>query len=410
MNYDAKNLTESRRELNPPCGKKQIAVLGSTGSIGTNTLEVVRVNQDKFQIVTLAAGNNIELLIKQIREFSPEFVSVKNEADLKYLNELFPELKKSFGPGGAESAATYESADIVVSAIVGAAGFLPTLAAIRAGKDIALANKESMVLCGKLIMDEVESHGVRLIPVDSEHSAVFQSLEGHRKEDVKRIILTASGGPFLKSTMEELQCVTPKEALNHPTWDMGRRITIDSATLMNKGLEVIEACWLFDIPPEKVSVCIHPQSIVHSMVEYVDGSIIAQMGSSDMKGPIAYALSYPERVESGVSPCSLAGKTLEFMEPDTERFPALSLAYRAIRFGGLAPCVLNAADEVGVEMFLESMIKFTDIPKLVSSVLDDFEFEKDQFGRLDAASVVQADTWARKKAGEMARKLIARAI
>lgn len=348
--------------------KKGLAVLGSTGSIGRNALDVVRSNPDKFYVVSLAAGRNIALLKKQIEEFAPEFVSVEEKdvaASIKRRG-----LKVGFGVVGASAAATFDGVDKVISAIVGAAGFLPTYFAIRAGKDVALANKETLVIGGSFIMREVKKKGVRLIPIDSEHSAVFQSLEGHRKKDVKRIILTASGGPFLKTPLRELRGVTPREALNHPTWSMGKRITIDSATLMNKGFEVIEAGWLFGLTREKINVVIHPQSIVHSMVEYIDGSIISQMGSSDMKIPISYALGFPDRIPSGAKEFRFSGKKMEFFEPDVKRFPCLALAYRAMTDGESAPCAMNAADEVCVEKFIQGVIKFTDISRVIARVLD----------------------------------------
>ncbi len=269
------------------------------------------------------------------------------------------------------------------------------MAAIRAGKDIALANKETLVMAGPLVMEEALKKGVKILPVDSEHCAIFQSLSGHRKEDVRRIILTASGGPFLDTPFERLERVTPEEALKHPKWSMGRKITIDSATLMNKGLEVIEARWLFDTPSSKISVLIHPQSIVHSMVEYIDGSIMAQMSSTDMKGPIAYALSYPERIPSGGPLLSLTGLNLEFKEPELKRFPCLTLAYDALEAGGTAPAVLNAADEAAVGMFLKGRLPFTGIYRVISEVLERHTPKK--ISTLE--DVLEADRWAREAAG-----------
>ncbi len=374
---------------------KRISVLGSTGSIGRNTLEVVRRNPGRFRVISLSAGGNIELLKDQIEEFRPEFVSVITKDDLKELKRNPRSFESGFGEDGAIKAACYPGVDITVSAISGAAGLMPTMAAIKAGKDIALANKETLVMAGPLVMEEALKKGVKILPVDSEHCAIFQSLSGHRKEDVRRIILTASGGPFLDTPFERLERVTPEEALKHPKWSMGRKITIDSATLMNKGLEVIEARWLFDTPSSKISVLIHPQSIVHSMVEYIDGSIMAQMSSTDMKGPIAYALSYPERIPSGGPLLSLTGLNLEFKEPELKRFPCLTLAYDALEAGGTAPAVLNAADEAAVGMFLKGRLPFTGIYRVISEVLERHTPKK--ISTLE--DVLEADRWAREAAG-----------
>ncbi|RQW77490.1 MAG: 1-deoxy-D-xylulose-5-phosphate reductoisomerase, partial [Geobacter sp.] len=282
----------------------------------------------------------------------------------------------------------------------GAAGLVPTAAAIRAGKDVALANKETLVTAGRLIMEMVEKHGVRLYPVDSEHSAVFQSLEGHRGKDVKRIILTASGGPFLNFSLEQLKQVSVADALNHPNWSMGRKITIDSATMMNKGLEVIEARWLFDMPAQKIDVNIHPQSIIHSMVEYVDGCVMAQLGTPDMKAPIAYALTYPERIPTGVKPLDLTSLSgLSFFNPDHLRFPALKLAYRALESGESMPAVLNAANEVAVEAFLSGRIGFTHIPAVIAKTMD----HHDAVSFATIEDVLIADHWGREKAREIVR-------
>ena len=378
---------------------KTLSILGSSGSIGTSTLEVVRSHPERFRVAALAAGNNVGLLKEQIEEFAPRFVSViTEEAALRLRNELKgTAVEVGFGGEGAVRAATIEEADTVVSAISGAAGLVPTFEAVRAGKDVALANKETLVMAGPLVMEEARRRGARLLPVDSEHSAVFQALSGHRGEDVKRIILTASGGPFLDLPTDRLEGVTPGQALRHPRWSMGRKITVDSATLMNKGLEVIEARWLFDVPAEKISVYIHPQSIVHSMVEYLDGSIISQMGSIDMRGPIAYALSWPERIASGIPELELSGLFLEFSEPDPGRFPCLGLAYDALVMGGTAPAALNAADEVAVEMFLEGKIKFTDIYGIISRVLKRFTpVEADSI-----ETILEADRLARRLAREL---------
>jgi 1-deoxy-D-xylulose-5-phosphate reductoisomerase len=374
---------------------KVLAILGSTGSIGRNTLEVVRANPEKFSVAALAAGNNIELVKEQAREFGPSFVSVATKEAADVLRAALPRsVKVGYGVDGATEAATIEGAGMVLSAISGAAGLVPTMAAIRAGKDIALANKETLVLAGPLVMEEVARRGIKLLPVDSEHSAVFQSLAGHRNADIKRIILTASGGPFLNTPIEALRTVTVAEALRHPRWKMGKRISIDSATLVNKGLEVIEASYLFDLPPSKISVAIHPQSVVHSMVEYIDGSIVAQMSNPDMKGPIAYALSYPERIDAGTPPLDLSRLTLEFTAPDLKRFPCLGLSYDALTMGGTATAVLNAADEVAVEMFLKGALPFTEIYRVLSGVLS----RHSPAPVRSVADVLEADAWAREEA------------
>ena len=348
---------------------KAVAILGSTGSIGQSTLDVIRENPGRFRVVSLSAGRNLKLFKKQVVEFKPAAVSVLTKDAADEIKRDFPSLEAGFGVSGSEMVAAYKDVDITVSAIAGFAGFLPTYAAVKAGKTVALANKEALVSGGALIMAEVKRRNLNILPVDSEHSAIFQSLAGHRLSDVKRIILTASGGPFLREPLKKLKTVTPRRALKHPTWSMGKKVTIDSATLMNKGFEVIEASWLFDIPPESITVRIHPQSIVHSMVEYIDGSIVSQMGSSDMKVPIAYALSYPERLPAKKEPFEVAGKKLEFLKVDPRRFPCLSLAYRAMEIGGTAPSALNAADEVCVDMFLKGVLRFTDIHKVLCEVL-----------------------------------------
>lgn len=375
---------------------KRLAILGSTGSIGRNTLEVVRSAPDSFRVLSLTGGRNVDLLEAQIREFAPSIVALSSE-------EAAFELRKRIGMGteilsgveGLIAAATVEGVDMVVAAISGAAGLLPTLAAIRAGKDVAIANKESLVIAGPILMKEVKRRGSRLIPIDSEHSAVFQALQGNRMEDVKRIILTASGGPFLRFSIEEMERVTPEDALNHPKWDMGRRITVDSATLMNKGLEIIEARWLFGIEPERISVLIHPESIIHSMVEYVDRSVIAQMAYPDMKIPISYALSYPRRMDLKVSCLNFSRiGELTFEEPDRRRFPCLDLAYQALREGGTMPAVLNGADEVAVEAFLNRRIPFTTIPKVIEETMEDHKTSY----RFDVKDLLEVDRWARERA------------
>lgn len=376
---------------------KRLAVLGSTGSIGVSALEIVSAHPERFKVVALTAGRNFDLLQEQIRTFRPDVVAVQEEAAARTLRDNLgssaPEIL--CGISGFTACAAQSSAEMVVSAIVGAAGLVPTLAAIEAGKDVALANKETLVAAGSLVMSAVEANGCRLFPVDSEHSAIFQSLEGHRKHDVRRLILTASGGPFLGYSLQTLQQVTPEDALAHPNWSMGRKITIDSATMMNKGLEVIEAHWLFDLPADKIDVHIHPESIVHSMVEYIDGAVIAQLGIPDMKTPIAYALSHPERLVLDLPPLDLCRLgSLHFHQPDVRRFRCLTLAYHALRSAGTAPAVLNAVNEIAVEAFLERRIGFLDIADIIENVLS--QHQPSPLTNLD--QVLAADAWARRTA------------
>ncbi|UCE82761.1 MAG: 1-deoxy-D-xylulose-5-phosphate reductoisomerase [Deltaproteobacteria bacterium] len=379
---------------------KRIAILGSTGSIGRSSLKVIEQFPDRFQVVALAAGRNIDLLAKQIHRFRPQLAAV---FDQQLAKDLLSRLETSIrvevlaGPEGYHRVASCDDADMVLSAMVGAAGLVPTLSAIRAGKDVALANKETLVMAGALVMEEVRHHQVTLLPVDSEHNAIFQAMEGHRREDLKRILLTASGGPFLNMSAEELEQVTPAQALAHPNWDMGPKITIDSATLMNKGLEVIEAKWLFDVPVEKIDVHIHPQSIVHSMVEYVDGSVIAQMGIPDMRTPIAYALAYPERLQLDFPSLDLfALQTLTFFEPDFSRFPCLGLAFAACKAGGAVPAILNAANEVAVQAFLDNRIPFKRIAELVDQTMQEYK----QVSAAELETILEADGWARQRTEE----------
>jgi 1-deoxy-D-xylulose-5-phosphate reductoisomerase len=379
---------------------KKISILGSTGSIGVSTLEIVASHPDRFQVAALSAGSNLELLVEQIERFSPRLVAVITEESAQKLKSMLTGKKPEIlsGVPGMIAVATMAESDLVVAAIVGAAGLVPTAAAIQAGKDLALANKETLVTAGHLIMGMVREKGINLYPVDSEHSAVFQSMQGHRRDDVKRIILTASGGPFFNYPLERLAQVTIKEALNHPNWSMGRKITIDSATMMNKGLEVIEARWLFDIAPEKISVHIHPQSIIHSMVEYVDGCVMAQLGVPDMKAPIAYALTFPERVETGVKPLDLTSLSgLSFFAPDASRFPALRLAYQAMKAGESMPTVLNAANEVAVEAFLEGRIRFLDIPAVIEKTMSVHSPQP----LASIEEVLFVDRWGREKGREI---------
>jgi 1-deoxy-D-xylulose-5-phosphate reductoisomerase len=379
---------------------KKLSILGSTGSIGVSTLDIVSSHRDRFEIVALTGGNNLELLKTQIEQFTPRLAAVISEESARKLRKMVRGVKTEIvhGVPGMIAAATAEETTMVVAAIVGAAGLVPTVAAIKAGKDVALANKETLVTAGRLIMDMVRDTGVKLYPVDSEHSAVFQSLQGNRSEDVKRVILTASGGPFFQYPLEKLAAVSIDDALNHPNWSMGKKITIDSATMMNKGLEVIEARWLFDVPVERISVIIHPQSIIHSMVEYVDGCVMAQMGVPDMKAPIAYALTYPERVRTGVRPLDLTTLGgLTFFEPDSERFPALRLAYRAMREGESMPAVMNAANEVAVDAFLSGTIRFTDIASVIEKTMDAHQPHSLAF----VEDVLSADRWGRAKTREL---------
>ena len=377
---------------------KRIAILGSTGSIGVSTLDIVRRFPEKFRVVALAAGKNLTQLIEQIKSFQPLLVSLSQEEDAKRLRQELPDFEGDivWGADGLHATATHEDADMVVAALVGAIGLPPTLAAIRAGKDVALANKEALVVSGELMTREAAQHGVQLLPVDSEHNAVFQALHGHKQDRVKRIILTASGGPFLHRPAEDFQTIRIEEALQHPTWKMGNKITIDSATLMNKGLEVIEARWLFNLSPTQISVIVHPQSIVHSLVEYVDGSVLAQLGVPDMRVPISYILAYPDRLPLTHLPqLDLAeAARLEFVEPDYDKFPCLGLAYTALERGGTCPAALNAANEVSVASFLAGRIGFTDIADINKQILTAHAVQPVK----DLESVLEADGWARVQA------------
>ncbi|MBA3002560.1 MAG: 1-deoxy-D-xylulose-5-phosphate reductoisomerase [Desulfurivibrio sp.] len=383
---------------------KNISLLGSTGSIGRNVLEVVRQFPGRFRVVGLAAGANGRLLREQIEAFNPEKVSI---GDAKLAGELAQSLPPGWsekilvGTPGNVAIATLPEADTVVSAIVGAAGLTPTMAAIEAGKNIALANKETLVMAGHLVMAAARRCKVTLLPIDSEHSAIAQALEAGKKADVNKLILTASGGPFRNFAERDLWSVTPEQALAHPNWDMGKKISIDSATLMNKGLEVIEARWLFDIDVENIEVLIHPQSIVHSMVEYIDGSVVSQMGVPDMRIPIAYALSYPERLRMNLPRLNLASASdLSFSRPDFEKFPALKLAYQVCKRGGSLPAVLNAANEIAVDAFLSGTIRFPEIALVVAETVSRLPREEatsltaildaDLAARVQAASVIEA--------------------
>ena len=356
---------------------KTLSILGSTGSIGRSCLKVIEELPRDFRVVGLAAGSNTDLLAQQIEQFHPQIVSVSDIAAKEALNGRLKQLPSSQRPkilidlDGLTAVATHPETDLVVSAIVGVHGLLPTFAAIECGKTIALANKEIMVVAGELVTAAAKRNQVEILPVDSEHNAIHQCLRAGKREEVRQVILTASGGPFRSYSAAMLESVTPAMALNHPTWRMGHRITIDSATMMNKGFEVLEAKWLFDLPIDKISVLIHPQSTIHSMVEYRDGSVIAQMGATDMRHPIQYALTFPDRLAS--SRPSLDFRTvqkLEFMQPDFDQFPCLELAYQAARKLGAQPCALNAADEVAVQQFLAGDIQFVTIPRIVRKMLD----------------------------------------
>ena len=388
---------------------KGISILGSTGSIGCNTLKVIEHLGD-LRVVALGAGRNMPKLAEQIARYKPELVSVDDEGCAESLERELHSLKADvprieLNSKGLEAVATHPQAETVVSAAVGAVGFLPTLRAIEAGKRIALANKETLVMAGELMTKAAERSGAEILPVDSEHNAVHQCLRGERRGEVKRLILTASGGPFRDWSSDEIASATREQALNHPNWKMGDKITIDSATLMNKGLEVIEARWLFGFDADQISIVVHPQSVVHSMVEFVDGSIIAQIGVTDMKHAIQYALTYPDRRENCLPPLELAQLSeLTFEEPDTDRFPCLELAYEALRRGGTAPAALNAANEIAVAAFLEGRINLPDIARINRSVIDshavrqanelEIVLETDRSARAAAEDLLTAKTHA----------------
>jgi 1-deoxy-D-xylulose-5-phosphate reductoisomerase len=383
---------------------KKITILGSTGSIGVSALDVIRRNPKRYKIVALSAARNIRLLKKQIELYQPKIVSVidKNHSEkLKAILDPCHKTKIVFGSDGYREIATLKETDTVISAIVGSAGLLPIIDAISAGKNIALANKETMVMAGNILVEKAKEKGVRILPVDSEHSAIFQCIAGQRRKYVKRIILTASGGPFLNFKKKELEKVKPSDALKHPSWKMGKKITIDSASLMNKGFEIIEAKWLFDVDVENIDVHIHPQSIIHSMVEFIDGSVIAQMGIPDMRLPIAYALSYPQRISANHSLDLLQVGNLEFFKPDMDRFPNLKLAYEAGRLGGTMPSVLNAANEIVVEAFLDERIKFMDMPNIIKRVLSSHQVQRNP----SLEDILNADRWARNQAKQHIEKM-----
>ena len=375
---------------------KKIAVLGSTGSIGRNVVEILKAFPDRYRAFALAAGGNVDLLARQMAFLHPEVVVVRTEAHVRELQKLVPAggCEILWGDEGYAAAATHPEVDTVVSAIVGAAGLLPTVAAVRAGKTLALANKESLVMAGDLLMSLAKEKGVDILPVDSEHSAIFQCLAGQRKRDVASLLLTASGGPFRNLDKAAFARIRPEDALAHPTWSMGRKISIDSATLMNKGLEVIEAMHLFAMPVEKISVVVHPQSVVHSMVAFCDGAVMAQMGIPDMKGAIALALSWPERLPLKMDLPDFSNLNLRMEAPDLERFPCLGLAFEAAREGGIFPTALNAANEVAVEAFLQGRISFSRIAALISETL----MRTENHGAEDLDCILGADARARSLA------------
>ena len=379
--------------------QKAITILGSTGSIGTQTLDIVAHHLDKFRVVGLAAGNNVELLAEQIRTYKPEIVALGNKHRLPELKQAIASLKDQpqllVGADGICDVAGYGDAESVVTGIVGCAGLLPTIAAIEAGKDIALANKETLIAGAPVVLPLVKKHGVKLLPADSEHSAIFQCLQGFPEGGLRRIILTASGGAFRDLPVAKLSSVTVKDALKHPNWSMGQKITIDSATLMNKGLEVIEAHYLFGLDYDRIDIVIHPQSIIHSLIEAQDTSILAQLGWPDMRLPLLYALSYPDRIYTDWQQLDLVkAGDLTFKEPNHQKYPCMQLAYAAGKAGGLMPAVLNAANEQTVALFLAEKIQFLDIPRLIETVCDRFSAQNTATPSLD--DILEADTWARQ--------------
>lgn len=385
---------------------KKISILGSTGSIGTQALDVIAHNQDKFKVTALSCAKSLPLLCRQIEEFSPEAVAVKDEADAKELADKYKDLEIFWGAEGLKTIASMESCDMVLNSLMGMKGLEPTMAAIESGKDIAFANKETLVAGGQLVMDAVKKHGVAMLPVDSEHSAIFQSLQGNQDNEIRRILLTASGGPFRGYSLEQLEQVSLEQALNHPNWSMGSKITIDSATMMNKGLEVIEARWLFDVPLEKIQVVVHPQSILHSAVEYMDSSVIGQMGNPDMRIPIAYAFSYPERMDLSdvTQPLDLFSlkEGMSFYPADRSVFKTIDLAYEACREGGSCPVVLNGANEVLVDLFLHGKIRFIDIQNFLIQMMENHQTKRN----LDLETILEEDMRGREDVRKLVEKTI----
>ena len=385
---------------------KKISILGSTGSIGTQALDVIAHNQDKFKVTALSCAKSLPLLCRQIEEFSPEAVAVKEETDAKEIADKYKDLEVFWGAEGLKAIASMESCDMVLNSLMGMKGLEPTMAAIESGKDIAFANKETLVAGGQLVMDAVKKHSVAMLPVDSEHSAIFQSLQGNQDNEIRRILLTASGGPFRGYSLEQLEQVSLEQALNHPNWSMGSKITIDSATMMNKGLEVIEARWLFDVPLEKIQVMVHPQSILHSAVEYMDSSVIGQMGNPDMRIPIAYAFSYPERMDLSdvTQPLDLFSlkEGMSFYPADRSVFKTIDLAYEACREGGSCPVVLNGANEVLVDLFLHGKIRFIDIQNFLIQMMEAHQTKRN----LDLETILEEDMRGREDVRKLVEKTI----
>lgn len=384
---------------------KALTLLGSTGSIGTQTLDIVAQYPEQFRIVGMAAGRNVELFAQQVRQFQPEIIALQDESKLEELKAAIADLKPQpiilAGEAGVVEVARYGDAEVVVTGIVGCAGLLPTIAAIEAKKDIALANKETLIAGGPVVLPLIQQHGVKLLPADSEHSAIFQCLQGVPDKGLRRVILTASGGAFRDRPVEDLAHVTVADALKHPNWAMGRKITIDSATLMNKGLEVIEAHFLFGMDYNAIDIVIHPQSIIHSMIELQDTSVLAQLGWADMRLPLLYALSYPDRIYTDWETLDLVKVgSLTFREPDHAKYPCMNLAYAAGRAGGCMPAVLNAANEQAVALFLDEKIKFLDIPKLIEKTCDRYQAQNTQQPSLE--DILEADRWARQAVLEAA--------
>lgn len=390
---------------------QKVTVLGATGSIGVSTLDVIRRHPDRFQVVALSANQNVERMLEQCVEFKPRYAVMANADAAKKLQQVLQskglDCEVLSGNDGLVKVASLDEVDSVMAAIVGAAGLLPTLAAAQAGKRVLLANKEALVMSGHLFMQAVHEHGAELLPIDSEHNAIFQSMPagyrtGTKAASVRRILLTASGGPFRDADPKDLEAVTPEQAVAHPNWNMGRKISVDSATMMNKGLELIEACWLFDVGPDKVEVVIHQQSIIHSMVDYTDGSVLAQMGNPDMRTPIAHAMAWPERIESGVEPLDMFSVgQLNFEKPNLERFPCLRLAFEAAEAGGTVSTVLNAANEIAVDAFLDNKLGFTGIAKVIEATMDAVDFKEAD----SLETILSVDAQARQVANDIIKNM-----
>jgi len=385
--------------------KKSLSILGSTGSIGRNVLKIVEMFPEFFDVKVLTAKDNVKLLAEQIRIFKPELAVVFDKDREKVLKQILPDgldVEILNGEAGYIKAAKHESSDMVITAMMGAAGLKPTLAAVDAGKHIGLANKETLVMAGESVMKRAKQKHIDILPIDSEHSAIFQCMLGHRREDLDKILLTASGGPFLNTPKKDFANITTERALKHPNWNMGKKISIDSATLMNKGLELIEAKHLFGVSQDKIQVVVHPQSIIHSMVSYRDGSVIAQLGVPDMKGAIAYAMSYPERLPINQPvPDFVNIGTLTFQAPDLDKFPCLAMAFQACKTGGTMPAVLNAANETAVAAFLDKAVSFLQIPEIIQNIMDKHVTEENP----DIMEIIQADQWARENALKIIQKM-----